>query len=382
MKNNKQIINFILWASRIILGLVFAFSGFVKIIDPLGSAYKFEDYFLAFNMEWAFFMSLPMSILMSTLELVIGLAILLGLKMKYSAWGGLLFMAFFTPLTLYLAVTNPISDCGCFGEAIIFTNWETFYKNVFLMAAAIFVFIHRKKVKPLISETGDYVAVGIATALTVLLGIYCLLYLPIIDFRPWKVGNDISELVISTPEEVEIFLVYKNNKTGETKEYDADNIPWNDEEWTENWTYKEQRRQVISPAIEAEIEAFYIESEFGDDLTEYYINNEDFVFMVVSYGLKSSNKRAFENKIIPIYSKAKSKDIDFIVLTGSTLSEIDDFNKSLSTELPFYLSDEIELKTVIRSNPGLVLLKDGVILDKWSHRSIPDFEKISGKYLE
>jgi len=130
--SRQKIITLFLWVSRILFGVVFIFSGFVKAVDPLGSTYKFQDYFLAFNAEWLFPLALPLSILLSALEFVVGASVLTGVKMKYSSWGGLLFMLFFTPLTLYIAIANPVPDCGCFGDALIISNWETFYKNLIM----------------------------------------------------------------------------------------------------------------------------------------------------------------------------------------------------------------------------------------------------------
>lgn len=372
----------LLWISRILLGIVFVFSGFVKAIDPLGSAYKFQDYFLAFGTEWLFFTALPMAIILSTLEFVIGVGVLFGIKMRYSAWGGLLFMAFFTPLTLYIAITDPVPDCGCFGDAIIISNWDTFYKNIFILAAAIIVFLYRNKIKPLWSEMGDNILLAGITAATVLFSVYCILYLPVIDFRPWKVGNNVSEMVIPIPEEAEVYLVFENRKTGETSEYPATDYPWDDPEWMALWQFREQRREIITPAQEAEIENFYIEDDFGDDLTEYFFTKESYWFMVVSHDLNKTNRRAFERKITPLAEQAEKQGYSLVVLTGSSLDAIDEFRHAYQTPYPFYLSDEVELKTIIRSNPGLLLIKDGVVINKWPHRRIPDFDTIRKKHLE
>ena len=372
----------LLWFSRLLFGLVFIFSGFVKAIDPLGSAYKFQDYFLAFGTEWLFFSAVPMAIILSTLEIVIGIAVLLGIKMRVSAWGGLLFMAFFTPLTLYIAITDPVPDCGCFGDAIIISNWDTFYKNIFILAAAIIVFIYRDKVKPLWSEKGDNILLGGLSAASIALSAYCLLYLPIIDFRPWKPGNNISELVIPIPEVAQTYLIFEHNETGETEEHPANDYPWDDPEWMAQWSFKDQRREIISPAQEAEIENFYIEDEFGDDLTEFFFTKDEYWFMVVAHDLNRTRARAFTRKITPLAAEAEKHGNTLIVLTGSSLDDIDEFRHAYQTPYPFYLSDEIELKTIIRSNPGLLLLKDGVVIDKWPHRRIPEFETIRKKYLD
>ena len=372
---------YLLWTARILFGLVFIFSGFVKVIDPLGSAYKFQDYFLAFETPWLFPTALPLSILMSSLELVIGVAVLMGLKMRYSAWGALLFMGFFTPLTLYIALTDPVPDCGCFGDAIIISNWDTFYKNVFILAAAILVFVYRKKIRPLWSETKDWYLVGATSLMVVGLSFYCLAYLPIIDFRPWKVGNDIREQLTPTEEVADTFLIFENQETGETSEYPVNDYPWDDPEWSALWTYKDQRREVTQPFIEAPITNFYIEDEFGFDLTEPILYEEDYQFMVVAYNLETTRAKTFVRKINPLALEAENHGYPFFVLTGASFENIDAFRHEYQTPYPFYQSDAIALKTIIRSNPGLLLLKDGVVIAKWPHRRIPTFNQISKEYL-
>ena len=365
------------WAARILFGVVFIFAGFTKAIDPLGSAYKFEDYFLAFNMEGFFSLALPMAILLNTVEMLVGFAILLGLKMKLSAWAGLLFMAFFTPLTLYIAITDPVPDCGCFGDAIIISNWDTFYKNVVFLAAAIWIFIQRKNVPPLWSEKKDWYIVGGITALILWLSVYCLLNLPIIDFRSWKIGNDMTEQIQPIQEEIiEYTFIYENTKTNERKEFDVNNLPTD-----ENWTYVDRKENVIQEYIASPIENFSILDEYEFDYTEDFIGNPDYQFLAVAYELDYTKKNAFKNKLNEIAAGAEKDGYSFIILTGSSYERIRQFQEEMNAFYDFYQSDERELKTIIRSNPGLVLLKDGVVINKWHFRNIPDYDSIREKYL-
>ncbi len=370
----------VVWLARIVFGIVFIFSGFVKAIDPLGSAYKFQDYFLAFGTEWLLFAALPMALLLSTLEFIIGVGVLFGIKMRWSAWGGLLFMAFFTPLTLYIAITDPVPDCGCFGDAIIISNWDTFYKNIFILAAAIVVFIYRDKIRPPWSKITDNTLAVIVTVAVLWLSFYCLRNLPIIDFRPWKVGNDVKELVMPTEEIAYIYLIFENQETGEIREYPATDYPWDDPEWASVWKFKDQRREVIQPFLEAEIENFYIEDAFGDDVTDFFMTEPDYLFMVVAYDLNRTNTKAFERRINPLAREAEKLGYTFIVLTGSTHDTAEEFRHAHQTPYPFYLSDEVELKTIIRSNPGLVLMKEGVVKGKWAHRNIPTMEELKKQF--
>ena len=371
-----------LWISRILFGLVFMFSGFVKAIDPLGSAYKFQDYFLTFGLEWLSPLAVVLAVLLSTLEFVVGAAVLLGLAMPWSALAGLIFMLFFTPLTLYIALTDPVPDCGCFGDAIIISNWDTFYKNIIILAASIIIFIYRKKIPPLLSPRKDWYLIGILTLAILGLSAYSLRYLPVIDFRPWKVGNNVSELLIPTPEQADIYLIFRNKQTGETREYPATDYPWDDAEWMDIWEYHDQRRVIIQPYVEAPISNFTIQDEYGDDFTEAYISNEDYQFIVVAYNLGTTSGRAFTRRINPLAEEAMDAGYSFIVLTGTPYHIVEEFRHLHQTAYPFYQTGEVALKTIIRSNPGLLLLKDGVVLAKWPHRRIPSFEEIRSVYME
>ena len=370
------------WISRLVFGAAFIFAGFTKAIDPLGSAYKFEDYFLAFGMEWLFPIALPSAILLNTLEFVVGFTILLGVKMRISAWLGLLFMAFFTPLTLYIALTDPVPHCGCFGDAWVITNWETFYKNLVLLAAAILIFIRKDKIPPLWSQKKDWWIAGGITVLVIWLSFYCLRNLPIIDFRPWKVGNDVTELVTPTEEVADIYLIFENKETGEKREYPADDYPWDDPEWTQKWEYVDQRREIIQPYREAEISGFEITGKAGDDLTDFFIGYPDYQFLLVAYELRTTNRDAFGEKINDFALNAQKDGHNFIALTGSSYNYAEKFSEEVDAPYDFYQSDPIELKTIIRSNPGLVLMKDGVVLGKWHHRNIPPYNEVKEEFID
>ncbi len=377
--NKTQLINALLWISRILFGLVFIFSGFVKAVDPLGSTYKFQDYFLAFGTEWLFPTALPLAILMSALEFVIGITVLLGIKMRYSAWGGLLFMLFFTPLTLYLAIAEPVSDCGCFGDALVISNWATFYKNIFILAAAVFIFIHRGKVKPLWSEKKDWYLVGFFSVAIVLFSVYCLRNLPVLDFRPWKVGNNIEEMMQPVQEEIaEYTFVYKNTTTGAQKEFDLDELPSSDE----GWEFVDRKVNVIQEYIEAPIDDFVIQDEDGYNMAEAYLGNPDYQFLLIVYDVHRTHEAAFERRINSFAAKAQADNISFIALSGSSLDDIEVFRHRVQAAYPFFQSDAVKLKTIVRANPGLVLMKDWEIIEKWHHRNIPEYEKVKEKHID
>ncbi len=362
--------------SRIVLGGVFIFSGFVKAIDPLGSVYKLEDYFLALGIPGLLSLPLPLAVLLSTLELVIGLGVALRIRMDYSAWGGLLLLAFFTPLTLFIAITDPVPHCGCFGDAVVMSNWQTFSKNVVVLAAAVVLFSHRKKVKPLRSPRGDAGLMALLASMSVLLSVYCLHNLPLMDFRPWKVGSPAAQLAIPAPEEASVYLIFENTRTGERREYPADDYPWDDPRWAAQWSFRDQRKEVTRPLQEAAMENFYIQDAQGHDLTEFFMTQPGYLFMVVAHDLHGTSTEAFQQRVTPLARAAKDRGYPFLVLTGSSWQVIEEFTQAHEVFYSFHLSDEVALKTIIRSNPGLVLIKDGVVQGKWAHRNIPQPEKM------
>ena len=373
----------IIRTARIFFAVILIVSGFVKAVDPLGSAYKFQDFFTAFDVEWLFPAALPFAVLLSTLEFVVGFAFLFGLKLRLFAPAGLILMAVFTPVTVYIALTDPVPHCGCFGDAIVISNQATAYKNLLLLAASTIVFFNRNRIQPLFPPKAGTFAITAATVLVSGLSVYSLKYLPIIDFRPWKIGSNIAELVAPPSHHSStIYLVFENRETGETRTYPANDYPWDDPEWAAQWKYKTRQETRTNRQTDSPIENFNITDESGEDLTEAIIAHPGYVYLVVAYDLISTNKDAFALKLAPLAEKIEKNGHDFIVLTASPPDIIHAFRENHAAAYPFYLSDERELKTVIRSNPGLVLMKDGVVLGKWPHTAIPSFEYIKNEYKQ
>jgi uncharacterized membrane protein YphA (DoxX/SURF4 family) len=201
--------------ARIITGLVFIFSGFVKAVDPTGSAIKFEEYFLAFHMDFLMIASLPLSIIQSAAEIMIGLNLIAGIRMKFTAWLLMIFMSFFTLLTFVLALTNPVTDCGCFGDAVKLTNWQTFWKNVLLLIPTLVVFFKRNKYPAITTKLAEWLISAANFLIPVILSVYCLLHEPILDFRPYQIGTVIPDKM-TIPEgapvdKYETMLIYQKN---------------------------------------------------------------------------------------------------------------------------------------------------------------------------
>jgi len=363
--------------SRIILGVVFIFSGFVKAVDPLGSMYKFNDYFAAFGLEFLSVLALPLAILLSALEFVIGFSLLYATKRKITAWITLLFMSFFTVLTFFLAIFNPVSDCGCFGDAIIMTNWETFWKNVVLMIFTIIIFVNRNKYEVQWKNINQWITISIPFIFSVSLSLYCYFNLPLLDFRPYTIGTHIPEKMIIPEDapkaEYETVLLYEKN--GKVKEFTLDNLP------DSTWQWVETQNILINEGYVPPIHDFTIQTPNGNDITDVVLNDPKFTFLMISYNLsQTSTKNIDKINNLARYCK-KSGKCNFICLTASVESVINDFKEKTDAPYMFYTTDEITLKTIVRANPGIVLLKEGTILGKWHHRNIPTIEEIEDNYL-
>lgn len=364
--------------SKYFVGIVFVFSGFVKAIDPLGSTYKFQDYFDAFGLDFLAFLAFPLAILLSALEFVIGFSLIIGTKKKLTVWLLSLFMSFFTILTFILAIYNPVTDCGCFGDAIIMTNWQTFGKNIFLMIFVVILYINRDKYEVNWSRKKQWINIAAFSFFSILISLYCYANLPLIDFRPYKVGTYIPEKMI-VPEgapkaEYETILIYTKDRT--EKEFTLANLP------DSTWQWLATENKLISEGYIPPIHDFTIETLDGNDITEIVLNDNKFTFLLIAYNLEKASIKNM-NKINTLAHFAKeSGKCNFICLTSSLENEINEFRAKTNAPFMFYTTDEITLKTIVRSNPGLILLKKGTILGKWHHRKIPNSEEITQDFLE
>ena len=361
---------------RIIVGIVFIYSGFVKGIDPLGSDYKFTDYFNAFGMGWMNATTLFFSFALSLAEFLIGIALLFNLWVSRMAWGALLFMAFFTPLTLVLALTNPVSDCGCFGDAMILTNWQTFWKNIILLLLAIMIFVYRKEYKSSLSFMGQFSFLSLAGAGMLCLSIYCYRHLPVLDFRPYAVGKNITEGMRlpegAEPDQYEVTLKYKNKQTGEVRSFTEENYPWQD---TLNWEYESSSERLVKKGYITPIHDLVIEHPTLGNITEEILEDDNHTILAVAYNLNQSDTQ-YQPAINRLAEYAQEKGIRFYGLTSSSERDIEAYKKRNHVPYEFCTADEIQLKTMIRSNPGVIILREGTILDKWAGKDVPDVKEL------
>jgi uncharacterized membrane protein YphA (DoxX/SURF4 family) len=357
--------------SRILLGMVFVFSGFVKGVDPLGTAFRMEDYFSSFDLAWAFPSAIYLSIFLCTLEFIVGVSLLFNLWIRKTAWLLLLMMVYFTILTFFDALYNLVPDCGCFGDAVKLTNTQTFLKNIILMAFTIPVFLQRKKFKSGISLSGQKTLLTGIFLLFASLSIISYRHLPFIDFLPWKTGEqDVLP--------VKFYVKYRNRNTGEEKEYLAPNYPWNDSVWMSQWVFVRQRVEDPNTIGVLTLQA---EDENHNDVTASILDNPDFQFIFVAYDLRRTDKDAFL-KILPFYKKAAADSYSFVCLTSALPDEIRNFRLAHGTAFEYFMADDVVLKTMIRSNPGLILLKNGKVLGKWHFRDIPEYQHLMKQFRD
>jgi uncharacterized membrane protein YphA (DoxX/SURF4 family) len=357
--------------SRVLLGSVFIFSGFVKAIDPLGSTYKFEDYFHAFGgfFESLVQVSFPLAILLSTLELVIGLNLILKVYTRLTNISALLFMLVMTPLTLYIAFKdNLVTDCGCFGDALVISNWATFYKNIVLLAMVLLLIVSKQHIRTYFSIKSQHIAFGLFCLITIGLSAYCYLHLPIIDFRPFKVGVNIPD-AMQIPEDApmdvfETTFIYE--KDGLQKEFTLENYPKEDS----TWIFVDQKSKLVTEGYRAPIHGLSIIDAQYDDITEDIIYDSGETYLLIIYDVaKASEKGTVKAEMK--YQESLKNGIKFYALTASSDDEVHTFKEKTGVTFPFCKTDPITLKTIIRANPGLVLIKNGTIMGKWNWR---DFE--------
>ncbi len=367
----KHIVN----ACRYLLAILFIFSGFVKGVDPFGFAYKLDDYFRAFSVDFFMPLSLALSFVLCAAELFIGLLLLFGVKLRLAAWGAFLFMVFFTPLTFFLAIFNPVHDCGCFGDAVKLTNWETFYKNIVFLAAAIVLLKWRLQFSRSFSKIVEIGLLALLIVIAFLPPFIGYTRLPAYDFRPYKIGVNIPEAMkIPDGAPMDVYkttLYYK--KDGLVKEFNENNIPWQDT----TWKYVDTKSERIKQGYTAPIESFNLQSLEGNEVTDNVLSFPGYYFLVVSYRLDKSDTKIV-TKLNELYFTAKNLGYGFACVTNSTKGDIDAFVAKTGAAYPFLNADGTMLKTMIRANPGLILLNKGTVIGQWHYNLIPSADYFSG----
>lgn len=356
---------------RFLLAGTFLFSGFIKANDPLGTVYKFQDYFAAWNiMDIPQLFVLIMAFALALLEFAMGVYLLFGMRRKIVSRLTVGFMAVMTLLTVYIFIANPVSDCGCFGDAIILSNGQTLLKNIMLMAAAIVVMIWWDKQFRLISPKVYWIVSTISLLGLLLYGADCVYSLPKIDFRPFKIGTDLRQL-IAVPEDerpqFEVTIVYERD--GEILELGID-----DDDPDSTWTYVETRRNQISKAGSQLVADFYIEED-GENITDDILADEGFIFFLTAPSLEDADDSMMD-RYNDLYDYSQQQNMEFYCLTASSPEQCHIWTDYTGAEYIFYRADDRTLKTMVRANPGLMMLKNGIVLKKWSNWNFPTIEEV------
>lgn len=357
--------------SRFFVGCLFIFSGLIKLNDPIGTEIKMEEYFEVFSEDFGsvflFFKSyaLEIGMILIVLEVVLGVAVLLNYKMKITTVVLLGLMIFFTFLTFYSAYFNKVTDCGCFGDAIKLTPWESFYKDVILMFFVVHLFWYRKKYQPVLrSREGHGIVIGV-TLLCFFLGVYALRHLPFIDFRAYRIGNNIPRQMQPQEQADIVFIFEKDGKKMESKKFLSE---------AEGYKYIDSKVLNLDKTV-AKITDYAVTDVKGEDITQRTFEGPKLLFIV--YNVHEASV-ADMDKIRDLINGLNGK-VDMLMLTASSEADAEVFRHENQLAIPYYFADATVLKTIIRSNPGITLWVNGTVKGMWHHNDTPAASEVLEK---
>ncbi len=363
--------NFITQFSRIFVGILFIISGLIKLNDPLGFSYKLDEYFSepVFNMPFFVPFTVAIALFLVILEVVLGVMLLIGYKAKWTIWSLLLLVVLFTFLTFYSAYFDVVKDCGCFGDALHLTPWQSFSKDLILLFFILILFYNQKYIKPLFADKIQSVLVLASIVLCAFMGYWVLNHLPLKDFRPYKVGTNIRksmEIPDNAPKSVvEMIFIYKvNGVDKEFTEKDLMSLP-------EGAEFVDRKDKVIVQGYLPPIHDFKLEID-GEDKTDMILSKEK-AMLIVAYDLEKANLAGLQ-KINDLYKKAIAKGYYVAILTGSSADAIADLKKKYGFTFDVLFCDATALKTVERANPSFVLLNYGTVTQKVHYNDSNDLK--------
>ena len=356
--------------SRFFVGGLFIFSGLIKLNDPIGTEIKMEEYFEVFAVDFSSLflylkpIALEIGLVLIVLEVVLGVAILFNYKMNITTTVVLLLMIFFTFLTGYSAITNAVTDCGCFGDAIKLTPKQSFYKDLILMVFVLHLFWYRKKYQPVLYTREGHILIAAITVLCFFLGIYALRHLPFIDFRAYKIGNNIPQQM--QPQEQPVFeYIFLRKDTGEeiaSEKYLPDTV-----------TYKYLSvHQLNEDKTKAKITDYGVFNTDRDDVTQRTFEGAKLLFIIYDVSKVSTENM---DKIRQLVHDLDGK-VEMMALTASSAEQFEAFRHQNQLAVPYYFADATVLKTIIRSNPGITLWVDGTVKGMWHHNDTPDASEV------
>ena len=372
---SQRLLKMIVNLCRIIVAVTFIFSGFVKAIDPIGTQYKLQDYLGAIGMagilpNWTL---LAVAVFLAAIEFCIGIFLLFAIQRRLISKLTVAFMAFMTMVTVWIVMADPVKDCGCFGDALHLTNTETLIKNIVLLVCSLVIMYRPLAMFRFVSKSNQWIVTNYTIVFILVSSGLSLYYLPIFDFRPYHIGVNIPRGMeipkgAKLPQFKTTFIMEKN---GQRKEFTLDNYP------DASWKFIDSKTVQTSEGYIPPIHDFSItDNKTGLDLTNSVLGHKGYTFLLIAPHLETADDSNFGD-IDRLYEYAQSYDIPFYCLTASTAKAIKRWIDLTGAEYPFCITDEAVLKTIIRSNPGLLLLKDGTIINKWSHNNLPNEAKLS-----
>ena len=364
MKKIKVVDSFVI----VIVGFLFIFSGLIKLNDPIGTAIKLEEYFEVFATDIGSFFhvfipwALSLAVILVVLEVVLGIAVIFRVEMRITTWILLLLILFFTFLTFYSARYNKVTDCGCFGDAISLTPWESFAKDLVLLVLIGYLFIRRKAIQPIFRKSIGLAVSGSAIVICTFLAFYSIWHLPFIDFRPYKVGDNIkTNMEPSEPFEFE-YIMEKDGEQYSFKDYPSDT------------TYKYVSSAITNPEAEPKITDYDLQDLDGNSLTEESFEGKK-LFIIFQDVQKSSIR--YMEEIVSLSNELEG-ELEIWSLTSSDGETFENFRHEYQLATPYFFVDATVLKAMIRANPGLILLDDGTVIGKWHYNDIPSSSDIIG----
>ncbi len=385
--------------SRILVGGLFIFSGFIKANDPVGFSYKLEEYFEVFKeavsggafqftsglFEGIAHISLPLSAILCGSEIILGAMLLIGFKPRLTLW--LLFaqIGFFTFLTFYSACFNKVTTCGCFGDFLVLKPWTSFWKDVVLLVLITLLIAGKDNINELVPPLFTFSLFVLALFFSVAFPIYTIRNLPLFDFRAYKIGNNIKEQMKQSPTYqpavIETGFVYENLKTGKKEHFNLKNYPWQD---TITWKWVATENIIVKEAVDApKITDFTVTDLNGSSVTDSVLNDTNYSFWIVAYDLAKTNENpTLIAKINDFYKLATQNGNKVVALTASGPTQIDEFKHKHNLLVDFLTVDGTVLKTMIRSNPGLMLMKNGTVIMNWHHNNFPTFSDAKQRYFK
>ncbi len=369
--------------SRVLVGVLFIFSGLIKLNDPMGFSFKLNDYFAADVLDLPFLVpfALAIALVLVIVEILLGLALLLGYQKKITIWLLFAMILFFTFLTFYSAYFNKVTDCGCFGDAIPLTPWESFSKDVVLMVLILIIMVGKNFIQPLLNNKSATVVLGVSLVLCSSFGYYVLNHLPVKDFRAYAEGKSIVEGMKSAEElglQGPVYeVIYTMKKIDGDEQQEITSTQYMDEKWWEktDWMMLEElsRSIKVSDGYEPPVHDFGISTDYGE-ITDEVLSAPDYL-LIISYRMSEADVDGFK-KIADLAWDLENENLPFLAISTTSGQDAETFKHKIQAPFEFATMDETTLKTIVRSNPGLVWIKNGLVYKKWHHNDVPSAEEI------